>query len=196
MKYILLMLGLFAITSCENVSQKNKESSKVESRKIDPILDALIRAYPNYKDNSVVRELATDALDKRIDSILNLNYLDDIPLKVFRMGKNPHGKGALVQFHTDNYDIERPNRLSDRLNFDIVGFMDEDLATTLRDDGVYYIYGRNFKRLSEAEVFLIVNQVYYSPGTQISKDAILDVCNFNIGDILCEIDSVKSLSNY
>lgn len=196
MKYIILTLGLFTIFSCNNPNQKDKETDKIETRKIDPILDALTKKYPNYTDNTIVRENATKELDKKIDSLLNLNYLDDIPLKVFRMGKNPHGKGALVQFHTDNYDSDRPNRLSDRLNFDIVGLMDEKLASTLKDGGTYFIYGKKLKRLSETEVFLIVNQVYYSPGTEISKDAIFDVYNFNIGDILCEIDSVKSVSKY
>lgn len=196
MKYIILTLGIFTFLSCNNPNHKNKETDKIETRKIDPILDALTKKYPNYTDNSIVRENATKELDKKIDSLLNLNYLDDIPLKVFRMGKNPHGKGALVQFHTDNYDSDQPNRLSDRLNFDIVGFMDEKLASTLTEDGTYFIYGKKLKRLNETEVFLIVNQVYYSPGTEISKDAIFDVYNFNIGDVLCEIDSVKSVSKY
>lgn len=194
MKYILLTLGLFAIISCNSSNQKDKETHKTEKRKIDPILEALIKAYPNYTNNAIVRENAAKELERKIDSLLNLNYLDDIPLKVFRMGKNPHGKGALVQFHTDNYNSDRPDRLSDRLNFDIVGLMDEKLASTLKEDGMYFIYGKKLKRLSETEVFLIVNQVFYSPGTEISKDVIFDVYNFNIGDILCEVDSVKSVN--
>jgi hypothetical protein len=196
MKYIILTLGLFSIFSCNNSDQKDKKTDKIETRKIDPILDALTKKYSNYSNNTIVRENATKELDKKIDSLLNLNYLDDIPLKVFRLGKNPHGKGALVQFHTDNYDRERPNRLSDRLNFDIVGLMDEKLASTIKEDETYFIYGKKLKRLSKTEVFLIVNQVYFSPGTEISKDAIFDVYNFNIGDILCEIDSVKSVSKF
>jgi hypothetical protein len=72
----------------------------------------------------------------------------------------------------------------------------KELASTLNEDGTYFIYGKKLKRLSETEVFLIVNQVYYSPGTEISKDAIFDTYNFNIGDILCEIDSVKTVNKY
>jgi hypothetical protein len=196
MKYIILTLALFTIISCNNPNQKNKETDNIETRKIDPILDALTKKYANYTDNTIVRENATKELGEKIDSLLNLNYLDDIPLKVFKMEKNPHKKGALVQFYTLNHDSNRPNRLSDRLNFDIIGFMDEKLASTLKEDGTYFIYGKKLKRLSKTEVFLIVNQVYYSPGTEISKDPILNTYNFNIGDILCEIDSVKSVNNY
>lgn len=196
MKYIILALGLITIFSCINPNHKAKKSDKIETRRIDPILDALIKKHPNYMDNTIARGNATKELDKKMDSLLNLNYLDDIPLKVFRMEKNPHGIGALVQFHTDNFVSDQPNRLSDRLNFDIIGFMDEELASTLKEGGKYFIYGKNFKRLNETEVSLIVNQVYYSPGTEISKDAIFDVYTFNIGDILCEIDSIKSVSKY
>lgn len=168
--------------------------------------NALTKEYPNYKDNSIVRENATKELDKKIDSLLNFNYLDDIPLKVFRMGENPYKtntKGALVQFHTDNYNSDQPNRLSDRLNFDIVGLMDEKLASTLTEGGTYFIYGKKLKRLSKKEVFLMgnnayytSNNAYYTSGTEISKDPIFDVYNFNIGVISCEIDSVKSVSKY
>lgn len=194
MKYIILTLGLFLIFSCNNPNQKDKDEDKIETRKIDPILDALTKKYPNYTDNTIVRENATKELDKTIDSLLNMNYLDDIPLKIFSIGKNPHGKGALVQFHTDNYNST--NRLSDRLNFDIIGFMDEKLASTLKEDETYFVYKKNLTRLSRTEVFLIVNQVYYSPETEISEDAIFNVYNFNIGDILCEIDSVKLANIY
>ena len=196
MRYIILTITLLTFFSCNNTNQKEKESEKIEKRKIDPILDAITKEFPNYTENTIVRENATKELSKKIDSVLNLGYLNDIPLKVFRMGKNPHGKGALVQFQTDNYNSDKPDKLSDRLNFDIIGFMDEKLASTLKEDGTYFIYGKKLKRLSETEVFLIVNQVYYSPGTKISKDAIYDVYNFNIGDILCEIDSVKITNRY
>lgn len=187
MKYIILTITVFTLFACTNQNHKEKD----EKRKIDPILEEIINKYPNYTENTIVRENASKELDEKIDSILNMGYLNDIPLKVFKMGKNPHGKGALVQFYTDNYNSDRPDRLSDRLNFDIIGFMDEKTASTLKDKGTYFVYGKKLMRLNETEVFLIVNQVYYSPGTEISKDAIWNVYNFNIGDILCEIDSVK-----
>jgi len=122
-----------------------------------------------------------------------MGYFDDIPLKVFRMGKNPHGKGALVHFYTDNYDTKIPNRLSDKFNFDIIGFMNEDIAKTINEDEKYYVYGKKFKRLSEDEVFLLVNRVYHSPGTSIGK-GLYEVYEFTIGDLMCEIDSVKIVS--
>jgi hypothetical protein len=192
MKYIFQATILFAFFSCNNPKQQAVENAKIETRKIDPILDSLIKKYPNYTENAIVRENAIKELDKKIDSLLNLGYLEDIPLKVFRMGKKPHKKGALVQFYTYNYNFNRPSILSDRLNFDLVGYMDEKLASTLKEGGTYYIYGKKLKRLNETEVFLIVDQVYHSPRTAISKEGIgSSVYDFNIGDISCEIDSIK-----
>ena len=189
MKNFFFLVMIHALVSCNN--QLHKNEVEIVKRKIDPILEKLLSKYPNYEENSIVRENATEELDKKIDSILNFGYLDDIPLKVFKIGKNPHGKGALIQFHTDGYNRESPELLSNRLNFDIIGLMDEKLASTLNDDGTYYVYGKNLKRLNETEVFLIVKQVYYSPGTEISKDAIYDVYEYDIGNIMMEIDSVK-----
>jgi hypothetical protein len=196
MKYILTLLTLFTFISCNDYQAKETEDKKLVKRKIDPILKDILKQYPNYKDNQIVRDNAAKALDKKIDSALSLGTLNDIPLKVFRIGKNPHGKGALIQFYTDNYDDNKSDVLSDRLNFDIIGFMDENLASTLKDKGTYYVYGKKFKRLNKTETFLIVNQVYYSPQTEISKDAIWDIYDFKIGDILCEIDSVKMTNKY
>jgi hypothetical protein len=196
MKHIFLLLISFGIlTSCNQSTKTENQEQKIIKRKTDKILERLEKKYPNYKENQIVRENMQKELDKKIDSIYKLNFLDDIPVKVFRMGKNPHGKGALIQFHTDNFDSDNRNLLSDRLNFDIVGFMDEEKASQLKEDGTYLISGKMLKRLTETEVFLIVPQVYYSPGTEISKDGIYDeVFNFNIGDLLMEIDSAKPVN--
>lgn len=190
MRYIFLTLVLFSIFSCGSSSQDDKKTAKTNNRKMDPVLKALAKKYTNYHKNPIIRENATKELDEKIDSLINLNYLDDIPLQVFRIGKNPHGKGALVHFYTHNYNVYE-NRLSDRLNFDIIGFMDEKLASTLKEDGTYFVYGKKMKRLTEQEVSLLVTQVFYSPGTEISKQGMDDIYSFNIGDILCEVDSVK-----
>ena len=194
MKHFLTLLIVIGLFSCNDQQQNDSIKSKIEKRKLDPILEGIIKTYPNYTDNQIVRENASKLLDKKMDSILSSGILNDIPLRVFRIGKNPHGKGALVQFYTDNYVSDKPELLSNRLNFDIIGFMDESLASTLKDHGTYYVYGKKMKRLNETEVFLIVNQVFYSPGTEISKDASGYIYNFNIGDILCEIDSVKAIN--
>ena len=197
MKHIFILLISFGIltTSCNQSSKTENQEQKIVKRKSDKILESLEKKYPNYKENQIVRENMQKELDKKIDSIYKLNFLDDIPVKVFRIGKNPHGKGALIQFHTDNFDSENRNLLSDRLNFDIIGFMDEEKASQLKEDGTYLISGKMLKRLTETEVFLIVPQVYYSPGTEISKDGIYDeVFNFNIGDLLMEIDDAKPVN--
>jgi len=193
MKYFVVVCFLLFLFSCDNPQLNQSNIPKIQIRKVDPILQLIEKKFSNYKENEIVRENAAHELGHKIDSILPLNYLNDIPLKVLRIGKNPHGKGALVQFYTDNYDNNHPTILSDRLNFDIIGFMDEKLATLLNEHGKYYVYGKKMKRLSKTETFVIVNQVYYSPVTEIRKDAVWDIYNFYIGDIICKIDSIKAL---
>ena len=193
MKYSFIILIFFGIlTSCSQSKKAENIESKIIKRKIDLLLENLEKKYPNYKENQIVRDNMQNELDKKIDSVYKLNFLDDIPVKVYSMGKNPHGKGALIQFHTDNFDTDNRDLLSDRLNFDIIGFMTEEKASQLKEDGTYLISGKMLKRLNKTEVFLIVPQVYYSPWTEISKDMIYDeIFNFNIGDLLMEIENVK-----
>lgn len=196
MKHIFILLISFGIltTSCNQFSKTDNQEQKIVKRKTDKILEGLEKKYPNYKENQIVRKNMQKELDKKIDSIYKLNFLEDIPVKVFKIRENPHGKGALIQFHTDNFDSDNSNLLSDRLNFDIIGFMDKEKASQLKEDETYLISGKMLKRLTETEVFLIVPQVYYSPETEISKDGIYDeVFNFNIWDLLMEIDDAKTV---
>jgi hypothetical protein len=191
-QYFILLISLAILTSCNQSKKTENQEQKIVKRKTDLMLESLEKKYPNYKENQIVRENMQNDLDKKIASVYKLNFLDDIPVKVFRMGKNPHGKGALIQFHTDNFNTDNRNLLSDRLNFDIIGFMTEEKASKLKEDGTYLISGKMLKRLNQTEVFLIVPQVYYSPGTTISKDIIYDeIFNYNIGDLLMEIDNAK-----
>jgi len=190
-KNLIILCFLSLLFACDVPQATQLNTVQIRLRKIDPILNQLEKKFPNYKDNQIVRDNAAEYLQHKIDSVLPLGYLNDIPLKIFRLGKNPHGKGALVQFYAKNYNSDQPTRLSDRLNFDIIGFMDDKLAATLKENGEYFVYGKKFKRLTETETFLIVNQVYYSPETKITKDAIWDVYNFYIGDLICQVDSVK-----
>ena len=194
-QFFILLISLGILTSCNQSKKTENQEQKIVKRKTDLMLESLEKKYPNYKENQIVRENMQNDLDKKIDSVYKLNFLDDIPVKVFRMGKNPHGKGALIQFHTDNFDSDNRNLLSDRLNFDIIGFMTEEKASKLKEDGTYLISGKMLKRLNKTEVFLIVPQVYYSPGTEISKDIIYDeIFNYNIGDLLMEIDAAKPIN--
>lgn len=188
----LVLLGL--LSSCNESKKAENKGENIVKRKTDLILENLEKKYPNYIENQIVRENMQNELDKKIDSVYKLNFLDDIPVKIFRMGKNPHGNGALIQFHTDNFNSDNRSLLSDRLNFDIIGFMDEKKASKLKENGTYLVSGKMLKRLNETEVFLIVPQVFYSPGTEISKDGIYDeIFNYNIGDLLMEIDNAKPI---
>jgi len=62
MKYIIFCITLIILIACNN--QQKKEPEK---RKIDPILEELLKKYPNYMDNTIVRQNATDELSIIID---------------------------------------------------------------------------------------------------------------------------------
>ena len=86
MKYLFITLTVLLVFLCNNPDQKQTEVLKEDKRKIDPILDAITKKYPNYTENTIVRESATKELDNKIDSILNFGYLNDIPLLKYWQG--------------------------------------------------------------------------------------------------------------
>jgi hypothetical protein len=196
MKYtiILSLISLFGCYST-NGDEDNTErkSAKIEQRKIDSILIAIVAKYPAYTENNLVRENAAIELHKKIENGLQSGYFQDIPLKVMRMGKNPHGKGAFVHFYTDNFDYTRGGRLSDRFNFDLYGFISEKLAGQLKEKGAYYVYGKNFKMLHGAEASLLFNIVFHSKKIEITQNT-GDVFNYNIGCMSCEIYALKEVN--
>lgn len=181
------------IGSCTPVSQKQSTETKRVQKKIEPYLDKIFTdKYPNYKSNALIRDKALSELTYKIDSLLPYKYLEEIPLEVFRIRKNPHGKGAIVQFYADNYDYKNKSDLSNQLEFDIIGLMSEELAGSLNDKSKYFVFGKKYNRLNKTETYLIVHQSYYSPTPEISEDVIWDgVYNFKIGVFMCEVDSVK-----
>ena len=192
MKYILhfTIASIFLIASCVNNIQAIN-LTKTETKKLDTLLDKIFRKdFPNFKDNQIVRENALFALTKAIDSVLALGYLNDLPLKVFRVSKNPHGKGALVQFYTDDYSNDDTTSLANSVRFDIIGFMDETLAASINEKSSYFLYGHKYKRLNETEAFLIVNQVYFAPKPKIEKGTYSEGLEFNLGNFMCEVDSL------
>lgn len=98
MKKIILLSLIIIAFSCENrINTKLQTNNDLQPRKIDFLLnDIFNKKYSNYKKNDLIKEKALTELSKKTDSLIPLNYLDDIPLKIFYIKKNPHGKGAIV----------------------------------------------------------------------------------------------------
>lgn len=160
------------------------------SRKIDPYLDTIFNIrYSNYRTNEIIREKALKNMIKVIDSLAPKGYLDDIPMKILRIQRNPYGKGALVHFYSDNKsEIEL---ISDNVQFDLIGFMDEKMGESINEKSTYFVKSKKYKRLTETEVFSIVKQVYYSPDPKIEADIIQSSkFNFRLGDFMCVVDTI------
>lgn len=194
--HILIVLITIATSSCSNPETRKKHTSEViPVRRMmwQPLYDNLVMKYPNVLHNELVRENATKELVALVDSLVPLHYLEDIPLRVHKVGMNPHGKGTLAQFYADNYN---KNDYTNMLQFDIVGFMNEEMAVTIDDAKKYYVYAHNYKRLNTTEANIMLKSMYYSPKPAISKGVITEDMEVNIGMFLCEIDSIKVVPEY
>jgi len=195
-KITLLFTICILFVACVPNSQNSTTDTKIQEkqnvildRKIEPFLNKIfIDKYPNYQNNELVKDKAIKELMLKIDSLAPLKCLEEIPLKIFKIQKNPHGNGAIVQFYSDNSGAAP---LSDRLGFDVIGLMSDDLASSLNENSGYLIFGKKYNRLNETKTYLIVSQSYYSPKPEILKKSSTGVFAFNIGVFLCEVDSVK-----
>lgn len=186
----MLYASALLITACTSAPQKVEDEKKLN--KIDPYLNSLVKKFPNYLSNDLIRIKAEKALSNDLDSLVKNNYFDDIPLKILTISKNPHGKGSLVQFHVDQ--VVRPDRLSDAATFDVIGLMEDSLAETLNDKATYKIKGSYKAALDQTQVSVLVNQTYYSPDLLFSKNS-FDDNQFNLGVFLCEVKSVELISS-
>lgn len=196
LKY-LIALPLLSLMACgtgaTNNSNNDDTTIKPKYKKMGQVVDDIFFVkYPNANTNELTRQKALGEFMTKVDSLVHLNYLDDISLTVLSINKNPHGVGALVQFYANNkYSVVKHPR-TDMLGFDIIGFMSEDLAMTIDNTKKYYVYAHNFKRLNLTEAQLLVNRLYNSPNPTTSVDAFdHELEEINIGVFLCEIDSVK-----
>lgn len=191
MKNTLQFFFAFLIV-CSFIQCRKEDSVRISKRKLDPFLEEIfIKKIPNFKENDLVKEKALNELNKKIDSLYPIKYLEDIPLKIFKIKKNTNGKGAIVQFYADNKD-ETNNILTSDVGFDIIGLMDEKLASTLSESDIqtYYIRGHNYKRLNEKKVYILIDMPYYSPIPEISTET-YGIKNINLGSFICEIDSIN-----
>lgn len=179
-----IIVFIIAIIVVVNKSNKS-ESNQINSReiKLDKIKNDLEDKYSNYSSNHMIKDDMTKELEVKIDSVYKLGYLNDVPMKVRMIERNPHGKGALIQFHSDNFR---------GFNFDIIGFTDADKAALLHESEKYILSGKILERLNETEASLIIPRTFYS--TQISikpTDERKFFYNYNLGVFLMEIDKAE-----
>lgn len=150
---IYIVLALSIIPSCDTTTHYGDKELEIKySRKIDPFLDTIFNIrYPNYRSNEIVREKALKNMIKVIDSLAPKGYLDDIPLKILKVQKNPHGKGALVHFYSHNKT--ETELLSDKVQFDLIGLMDEKLGESINENKSYYVKEKNINALMKRKFF-------------------------------------------
>lgn len=161
---------------------------------MDIVLENLMEKYPNYDSNELTRKNMENEFKKIIDSISKMDFYSDIPLKILSIQKNPHGKGAIVQFYTDNatHMYGESDHYSDFLKFDYIALMDEEKAGTLDENQKYFISCKKMDQLNETETYIIVSRTYFAPETKIEKSSSGDKYQFYAGVCLCEVNTIIS----
>ncbi len=191
-----IVMVCLLFVSCGPVDSRTEKKTEVIEKPVFRKMGATVQdiffvKHTNVATNDLVKEKALKEFMHQVDSLVPLHYLEDIPLKVFAVQKNPHGKGALVQFYTDN-ELNRdgyPN--TNLLGFDIIGFMSEELASTIDDTKKYYVYAHNYKRLNYAEVSVLVDKMYHGTTPRVSTGTVRDdEIQVIIGNFACEVDSI------
>lgn len=179
--FILILIALSIVFAFIFINKNKSDGIKPENRsKLSYVIEDLENKNPTYRDNQLVRTNMIKELEVKIDSVSKLDFFTDIPLKVRSIKKNPHGKGALVQLYSDNYN---------GLNFDIIGFADIDKAALIKENEKYLIKGNVLKKLNNTETYLIVPETFYPPEIDIKKDDNNEFFyDFNLGVFLMEIN--------
>ena len=196
----LLILSLLSVVLLFIQSYFEKKiEPKTTKRKSDKVLEVvLLKKYPNYETNSIVRQQAQLVLKKKIDSLLEEDFLNDVPLSIKSMSSPEKFDAAVVHFFTDNIDlsVENPELLSNRLNFEIIGLVDKELAKTLQDNKKYKVFGHKFSRIDNVSFSVlsenkVVGELMYGVDSKIEYSGLLSTYTFKLGAFMCSVDSVK-----
>ena len=180
MKKLFILITTVCFFSC-------KEEKKEEPVVVHPLHNhfyKIFRETDNF-DNSLVREEISIKIDKSLDSLFNSIKISNLDYQLLYVKKNPHGKGALVHFY---YDGQYENI---GIGYDILGFMSEELAKKIIKDEKYFLYFKNLKRLDKNEVSLLTNYTFFDSKASINEGNYNYRCLFNLGNFICEIDSVQ-----
>ncbi|MFD0701772.1 hypothetical protein [Myroides pelagicus] len=191
MKNLLTLIPLaFLIFSCQE-----KEIKKENYRKIDTLLNIVFKdSFPNFIDNELNRNNALKLLERKKDSVIENNVLDDMPLEVFRVFKNPAGDGAIVHLvkkpTTEHYDFyqQRDTILSDFITFDLLVGMPENKASELTKGQMFLVKNKKHPIDINAIVDVFTNQTYYENELYIEHS--MKKLNINYGILFTEADSL------
>jgi hypothetical protein len=186
---LVILIAAAFIKSCHQTTEKTQ--TECVFRKMEPILKEIFEKYPSYETNSIIRDSALTELVFKADSLVNLKYLEDIPLKVLSITETTDDKNAIVVFYSDNYDYNNKDILSNSLNFDIIGYVDKNTAATIDESKKYYIEGSNYKRMNKSETYDLVSCTWHSPIPGISIATCTHPNEYNIGIYSCEVNSVR-----
>jgi len=182
----ILLLFTFLLISCQS---KKESPIEIPKKQVESILQKIfVKDYPLYTHNQLVQDKAIKVFENKIDSLVIINGLEDIPLKILSIDKNPKGKGAIVQFYSDPDEVFNSHNLSRCLQVGFIGLMSEKLATKLTTNSKVLIRGHNYKRLSQYEVDLFYNQTYYGAVVKVDGKP-----TFNAGIFMVEVDKFKFL---
>lgn len=188
MRIQLCLLGcMFTLLTYCSLPQNELSSKKGDPAKLTSVLSYILKEkYPNYEKNELSQENALNEIIAAVDSLAPLHYLEDIPLEIFRIQKNPHGKGAIVQLYTGRRYLTDTAVIA-KLRFEVISLMPDSLAIALDEEKEYMIRGKKYKRLSD-EVYMIVGQTFFSPTPNVEE--YIGIHAFQAGIFMCEVDSM------
>ena len=175
----------------QNGNQKKEEDVQIIiPKKIDQVFgEVFMEEYPTFQENNFSKELALESVLEKFDSLRNKGLLNDIPLKIWYVMKNPYGPGAWIHLHTFSASNKS---LSDKTNFDLVAFISEEEASKVKEGDFYYVYGKNFNRIDKIQVEILMSKVFYQDEPEIISSTEV-FYELRLGVILCEADSLVSV---
>ena len=191
---ILIITTIIFLFSCNE--QRNKKSTEnipeIKQTEIELILNQIfLNKFPNFADNDIVRQKAFKEFNGKVDSLIKAKEFIDIPLRIYSIGTNPNGKGAIVQLYADEYEPAN-KAIPIKIIYNVIGFMNEDKASRLSENSnqTYSLVGHNYKRATETMTTILTSSNKY-PTEQKILDRILDTYYINLGTFICEVDAIK-----
>ena len=140
-KLILLAIGTFILTSC-NDSQQSSKQNEIKKLKIESYIDTIQKKYIGYEANGAIKEELNSYLKKDLKKAINTGVLTDLPFKLDRVEKCGNNY-VLALEHSLTSKLYDRGVLGD-IEIDLYALTDEKTAKSLVE-GQFYLAEVEYK---------------------------------------------------
>lgn len=153
---LLFLLSLVLLSSCKRNQYQPQYKTVEDTLAIEQFVDTFVKAHPNLLNNDATKEDANKEFAKLIkDTLKKVDLIKGIPVQLVTVNKN--GGKYIAQFRAelppDYFKYFQPIYT---INFDIIGVVSKEVASSLKEDTNYSVGVKYISHLDGIEMMEVL----------------------------------------